>query len=79
MLLYWHVRHAEQYIKAFSDRHLATHTAQDIEQYLSDKDRNAQLKDGEDFRVTTSGSSLAVRHHRQRDTIEFHSMHYCQT
>ena len=33
-VLYWHVRHAEQYNKAYSDRHLATHTAQDIEQYL---------------------------------------------
>ena len=40
-----HVLYAEQYIKAIPGRRLAAHTAQDIEQYLQDKGRNARLKD----------------------------------
>jgi hypothetical protein len=45
VVLRWHVQHAEHYIKAFPDRRLGTHTAQDIEQYLQGKGRNARLKD----------------------------------
>ena len=37
----WYVRHAEQYIRTFPDRRLATHTVQDVEQYLQDKGRKA--------------------------------------
>lgn len=44
-LLRWHVRHAEQYIKAHPGRRLATHGPADVERYLQDKGRNAALKD----------------------------------
>jgi integron integrase len=41
----WYVQHVEQYIKAFPEQRLVTHTAQNIEQYLQDKGRNKWLKD----------------------------------
>jgi integron integrase len=55
-----HVQHAEQYIKAFPDRRLATHTAQNIEQYLQDKGRNATLKDWQFHQIVTSLQVLFV-------------------
>ena len=41
----WYVRHAEQYLRTFPDWCLATHTVQDVEQYLQDKGRKAGLED----------------------------------
>ena len=41
----WYIRHAEQYLRTFPDRRLATHTVQDVEQYLQDKGRKAGLED----------------------------------
>jgi integron integrase len=41
----WHVIYAESYIKAHPNRKLATHTAQDVENYLAEKGRNSSLKD----------------------------------
>ena len=40
----WYVGHAEQYIRAHQKR-LATHTAEDVEKYLTEKDRNQFLQD----------------------------------
>lgn len=50
----WYVRHAEQYIKAFPDQRLATHTTQNIEQYLQDKGRNKRLKDWQFQQMVTA-------------------------
>ena len=36
----WHVRHAELYIKAHSEKRLVQHTQQDVEHYLREKGRN---------------------------------------
>ena len=44
-MVHWHVNHVAQYIHAFPDRRLATHTVQDVEHYLQDKGRKAGLKD----------------------------------
>ena len=41
----WYVRHAEQYIKAYPNRRLGSHTPREIEQYLRDKGRNPRLED----------------------------------
>ena len=43
----WHVSRVAQYIHTFPDRRLATHTVQDVEQYLQDKGRKAGLNDGQ--------------------------------
>ena len=40
----WHVKHAEQYIRAHESR-LNSHVAQDVDKYLSEKGRNTRLKD----------------------------------
>jgi len=40
----WYVRHAEEYIKAYPDQRLATHTPQILEQYLQEKGRNSRLR-----------------------------------
>lgn len=39
----WHVRHAEAYIRAHSERRLAEHTAEDVAAYLQEKGRNTRL------------------------------------
>lgn|GEM_PF-1069626 len=41
----WYVRHAEEYIKRYSSVRLRAHTADMLTSYLSEKGRNAQLKD----------------------------------
>jgi integron integrase len=41
----WYVRHAEQYIKHYTDVRLKYHTADMVSAYLTDKGRNPQLKD----------------------------------
>ena len=50
----WHVRHAEQYIKAFPEQRLATHTPQILEQYLQEKGRNPRLKDWQYRQLVTA-------------------------
>ena len=42
----WHVRHAEEYVKAYPDQGLATHAPQILEQYLQEKGRNSRLETG---------------------------------
>ena len=59
-VLRWHVQHVEHYIKAFPDRRLATHTAQDIEQYLQGKGRNARLKDWQFQQIVTALQVLFI-------------------
>ena len=41
----WYVRHVKNYIKRYSGVRLATHTADNIEQYLRDKGRTPRLED----------------------------------
>ncbi len=43
-LIRWHVKHAEQYIKAHKTR-LKAHTVLDLDKYLQGKGRNTHLKD----------------------------------
>lgn len=43
--LRWHVKYAEQYIKAQGQRPLRAHSADDIDQYFTAKGRNIRLKD----------------------------------
>ena len=40
----WHVRHAEDYIKAHADDRLADHSPQFVEKYLQEKGRQKWLK-----------------------------------
>ena len=40
----WHVRHAEDYIKAHTDDRLADHSPQFVEKYLQEKGRQKWLK-----------------------------------
>jgi hypothetical protein len=60
VVLRWHVQHAEHDIKAFPDRRLGTHTAQDMEQYLQDKGRNASLKGWQFQQIVASSQVLFV-------------------
>jgi integron integrase len=41
----WHVKHAEEYIKAHASQRLAAQTPQDVTAYLQEKGRNSQLAD----------------------------------
>jgi len=41
----WHVRHAENYIKAHANLRLAQHSAPQMERYLRGKGRNSYLED----------------------------------
>jgi len=49
----WYVRHAEQYIKAHQKR-LATHTAEDVEKYFTEKGRNPLLQDWQFRQLVTA-------------------------
>ena len=49
----WYVRHSEQYIKAHYKR-LAMHTAEDVEKYLTEKDRNQFLQDWRFRQIVTA-------------------------
>ena len=57
----WYVRHAEQYLRTFPDRRLATHTVQDVEQYLQDKGRKAGLEDWRFQQIVTSLTGFVCR------------------
>lgn len=41
----WHVKHAEEYIKAHASQRLAAQTPQDVTAYLQKKGRNSRLAD----------------------------------
>ena len=41
----WHVKHAEQYIKAYPNHKLSAHPAQFVEKYLNGKSRNFRLEE----------------------------------
>lgn len=56
----WHVRRAEEYIKAHSERRLAEHTVQEITAYLQEKGRNGQLKDWQFAQVVRALQILFV-------------------
>ncbi len=58
--LRWHVKHAEAYIRAHSDRRLAEHTAQDVTAYLQEKGRNSQLTDWQFAQVVRALQILFV-------------------
>ena len=42
--LRWYVRHAENYLKAYKDEPLSSHTAAYLESYLREKGRNPNLR-----------------------------------
>jgi len=56
----WHVKRAEEYIKAHPERRLAEHTAQEITAYLQEKGRNSQLKDWQFTQVVRALQILFV-------------------
>lgn len=58
--LRWHVKHAEAYIRAHSDRRLAEHTVQDVTAYLQEKGRNRQLTDWQFAQVVRALQILFV-------------------
>ncbi len=58
-LIRWHVKHAEQYIKAHKTR-LKEHTALDLDKYLQGKGRNAGLKDWQYCQIVDSLRILFV-------------------
>ncbi|MCZ6802548.1 MAG: hypothetical protein O7D86_01055 [Proteobacteria bacterium] len=41
----WYVYRAEAYIKAFTDKKLVDHTAEDVKDYLAKLGRSGQIKD----------------------------------
>jgi hypothetical protein len=43
--LRWHVKRAEQYLKAYSDKKLAAHTAADVNGYLENLGRKGDVKE----------------------------------
>jgi integron integrase len=55
----WHVKHAEQYIKAHKTQ-LKAHVALDLDKYLQDKGRNTQLKDWQFCQIVDSLRILFV-------------------
>jgi hypothetical protein len=59
----WHVKHAEQYIKAHKTQ-LKAHVALDLDKYLQDKGRNTQLKEKGDV---TNGTYLTRIFHRNAE------------
>ena len=56
----WYVRHAESYIKSHKSRRLASHSAQDIDQYLKNKGRSIRLEDWQFIQIVTSLKILFV-------------------
>lgn len=42
---HWYVKRAEHYIRVFRDKKLASHTPQDVSQYLSELGRDGRIKD----------------------------------
>lgn len=56
----WHVKRAEEYIKAHPERRLADHTVQEMTAYLQEKGRNNQLKDWQFAQVVRSLQILFV-------------------
>jgi integron integrase len=56
----WHVKRAEEYIKAHPERRLAEHTVQEITAYLQVKGRNSQLKDWQFAQVVRALQILFV-------------------
>jgi hypothetical protein len=56
----WHVKSAEEYIKAHPERRLAEHTVQEITAYLQEKGRNSQLKDWQFAQVVRALQILFV-------------------
>jgi integron integrase len=56
----WHVKRAEEYIKAHPERRLAEHTVTEITAYLQEKGRNCQLKDWQFAQVVRALQILFV-------------------
>lgn len=56
----WHVKRAEEYIKAHPEQRLAEHTDQEITAYLQEKGRNSQLADWQFAQVVRALQILFV-------------------
>ena len=56
----WHVKHAENYIKAHSDIRLVEHSAEQIDQYFQEKSRSYRLSDWQFKQLITAIKILFI-------------------
>ena len=75
-LVRWHVNHVAQYIRTFPDRRLATHTVQDLQNYLHDKGRKADLKGHEYQQMVTALQVLFVELVKTSRAADFPWQHW---
>ena len=58
--LRWHVKHAENYIKAYSAIRLVEHSAEQVDQYLQEKSRSLRLSDWQFQQLITAIKILFI-------------------